>query len=66
MRELNPQELAQVSGAALECSVGVPSGVSCKGSPADFRDAGIRLWAFSAMNPVSGPGVIMRVYKRLS
>lgn len=66
MRELSKQEVTAVSGGALECSVGVPSGVSCKGSPGDFKDAAVRLWAISAVSPVSGPGLIMRVIQHLN
>jgi hypothetical protein len=63
---MSEQEVAVVSGGALECTVGVPSGVSCTGSPGDFWNTGVQLWAISAANPVSGPGILMRVYKRLS
>ncbi|KRG38422.1 hypothetical protein ARC20_01830 [Stenotrophomonas panacihumi] len=66
MRVLSKQDIAAVAGGKLECSVGIPSGVSCKGSPGDFRNAGMRLWALSATNPVSGPGIVMRIYRRLS
>ncbi|MEP6940135.1 MAG: hypothetical protein ABI846_10245 [Rudaea sp.] len=39
MRILDAYEARNVCGGDLECTVGIPTGVSCKGSPADFANA---------------------------
>jgi hypothetical protein len=39
MRNLTDAELMDIAGGELNCSAGIPSGVSCSGSLSDWKKA---------------------------
>jgi hypothetical protein len=59
MYELNAKEVEQISGGELNCSAGIPSGISCSGNVSDWKAAAISGWNYLANNvPTSLPFAI--------
>lgn len=63
MRNLSLEEISEISGGELECSVTIskdPS-LTCSGGVSDWWAAGEMVWNFLAASPFTVPGIIERI-----